>query len=151
MATCNVSEVYGPISCMIPHFHDDALPLKGIHISAQHDDAANFQSCPCPEGNYAWTTTFKGANETCKILQCLPALHEYIYDSGDDEPQNNEDDDYIDGGHWTWVDVDVAGVLGGIALTLAAFILGWAIKQAYNYSAKKQQQRQQSLQGYSRI
>ena len=45
------------------------------------------------------------------------------------------------GGHWTWTDVDVSGVVGGIALTVGAIALGWAIKNAYNYAIKKRQER----------
>ena len=44
-------------------------------------------------------------------------------------------------GHWTWADVDVSGVVGGIALTLGAMSLGWALKKAYNYATKKKRER----------
>ena len=42
--------------------------------------------------------------------------------------------------HWTWADVDVTGVVGGIALTFGAIALGWAIKKFYNYTLKKRQE-----------
>ena len=43
-------------------------------------------------------------------------------------------------GHWTWADVNVTGVVGGIALTVGAITLGWAIKKLYNYTIKKRQE-----------
>ena len=46
-----------------------------------------------------------------------------------------------DGGDWTWEDVNVSGVVGGIALTAGAIALGWAIKKAYNYAIKRREER----------
>ena len=46
-----------------------------------------------------------------------------------------------DGGDWTWEDVNVSGVVGGIALTAGAIALGWAIKKAYNYAIRRREER----------
>ena len=43
-------------------------------------------------------------------------------------------------GHWTWADVNVTGVVGGITLTFGALALGWAIKKLYNYYTIKKRQ-----------
>ena len=46
---------------------------------------------------------------------------------------------YSDEQHF--VNVNVSGVIGGIALTIGALVLGWTIKMFYNYTMKKRQER----------
>ena len=43
--------------------------------------------------------------------------------------------------HWTWTDVNVTGVVGGIALTIGAIAFGCALKKLYNYAIKKRKER----------
>ena len=39
-------------------------------------------------------------------------------------------------GEQHFVNVNVSGVVGGIALTIGALVLGWTIKMFYNYTIK---------------
>ena len=40
-----------------------------------------------------------------------------------------------------FVTISVSGVVGGIALTFGALVLGWTIKMFYNHTIKKRQER----------